>query len=226
LAALGVGVLGYYVASYLDFAALEFISVQFDRLILLTYPFFVVLFGVLFFGRKVTGPMLAALAISYLGIALIFWHDFGVEGDAVVLGASLVLGSAVSYAGYQILAKPLIDRMGAELFTSVAMSAAGVMVMIHFLVTHPVSALVLGPYGFGLMVGLGLVSTVLPGYAISAAIGRIGPEPTAVVGNVSPVITVVLAVIVLGEAFTLYHAAGTALVLAGVWLFTRKPRAG
>jgi drug/metabolite transporter (DMT)-like permease len=226
LSAAGLGILGYYVASYLDFTALEYISVQFDRLILLTYPFFVVLFGVVFFGRKVTRPMIAALLVSYLGIALIFYHDFGVEGDAVLLGGALVLGAAITYASYQILAKPMIDRMGAELFTSAAMSAAGAMVMLHFLCTHPVSDLFVSPYGLMLMVGLALVATVLPGYAISAAIGRIGSERTAVVGNISPVITVALAVAILGEAFTVFHAVGTALVLAGVWLFAKKPKAG
>jgi len=50
----------------------------------------------------------------------------------------------------------------------------------------------------------------------------IGPKRTAVIGNVSPVVTITLAVAVLGEAFTIWHALGTALVLAGVLLFTRK----
>ena len=84
LQALGVGVLGYYVASMLDFSALGFISAQLDRLILLTYPFFVVLFGMVFFGRRVTPLMVASLLVSYLGIALIFGHDFSIEGDDVV----------------------------------------------------------------------------------------------------------------------------------------------
>lgn len=222
--ALGVGMLGYYVASFLDFSALTYISAQFDRLILLTYPFFVVLFGVVFFHRKVTGRMLAALLASYAGILLIFARDFSIEGNNVVLGAALVFASAVAYAGYQILAKPLIDRLGAQLFTSIAMSGAGPAVIIHFLLTHPVSALAINGQGLWLMLAIGLVSTVAPAYCISAGIGRIGPERTAVIGNISPVVTVVLAVGVLGEAFTPWHAAGTALVLVGVWLFGRKTR--
>ena len=52
----GVGLVGYYLSSFLDFAALEYISAQFDRLILLTYPFFVVLFGAIFFKRRITAP--------------------------------------------------------------------------------------------------------------------------------------------------------------------------
>jgi len=224
LQTLGVGVLGYYVASVLDFSALEYISAQFDRLILLTYPFFVVLFGAVFFRRPVTLPMLAALLVSYAGIALIFWHDLRVEGENVTLGAALVFASALAYAGYQILAKPLIDRLGSGLFTSIAMSAAGPCVVVHFLATHPLGDLAITGNGFLLMLAIGTVATVLPAYCISGGIALIGPERTAIIGNVSPVVTVALAIVVLGEAFTPWHAVGTALVLGGVFIFTRRQK--
>lgn len=221
---LGVGVIGYYVASFLDFSALEYITAQFDRLILLTYPFFVVLFGAIFFKRKITLPMVVALLVSYLGIGVIFWHDLRIEGDNVMLGAALVFGSAIAYAAYQIMAKPLIDKLGPQLFTSIAMSGAGPAVIAHFLFTHPVTDLAVSGNGFLLMLAIGTVSTVLPAYCISGAIALIGPERTAIIGNVSPVVTVGLAISVLGEAFTPYHAIGTALVLGGVFLFTRKEK--
>jgi drug/metabolite transporter (DMT)-like permease len=222
--ALGVGMLGYYVASFLDFSALTYISAQLDRLVLLTYPFFVVLFGVLFFRRKVTAVMLVSLVVSYGGILLIFAHDFSVEGDNVVLGSALVFGSAVAYAGYQILAKPLIDKLGAQLFTSIAMSGAGPAVIVHFLLTHPGGALAINGEGLWLMLAIGLISTVAPAYCISAGIGLIGPERTAIIGNISPIVTVTLAVGVLSEAFAPWHAAGTVMVLVGVWLFGRRQK--
>ena len=224
LQTLGIGALGYYVASYLDFQALEYISAQLDRLILLTYPFFVVLLGAVFFRRRVTLPMIAALLVSYLGIGLRFFHDLSLEGDDVLLGVGLVFGSAVVYAVYQIVAKPMIDRLGPELFTSIAMSGAGPLVIAHFVFTHPLTDMAITGNGFLLMLAIGTVSTVLPAYCTSAAIGLIGSEKTAIVGNVSPVVTVVLAIFVLGEVFTVYHAIGTILVLGGVWIFTRKDK--
>jgi drug/metabolite transporter (DMT)-like permease len=222
--ALGVGMLGYYVASLLDFSALTYITAQLDRLILLTYPFFVVAFGLLFFRRKVTWLMGVSLIVSYAGIVIIFARDFSVEGDNVVLGSLLVFGSAFAYAGYQVLAKPLIDRLGAQLFTSIALSGAGPAVLVHFLATHPVGALAINGHGIWLMLAIGLVATVAPAYCISAGIGLIGPERTAIIGNVSPLVTVALSIGILGEAFTVWHALGTALVLLGVWLFGRKAR--
>lgn len=220
--ALGVGMLGYYVASLLDFSGLGYITAQLDRLILLTYPFFVVAFGAMFFKRKITRVMVASLLVSYAGIVIIFARDFSVSGDNVVLGSTLVFGSAFAYAGYQVLAKPLIDKLGAQLFTSIAMSGAGPAVLVHFLATHPLSAMAINGEGAWLMIAIGLVATVAPAYCISAGIGLIGPERTAIIGNVSPIVTVSLAIFVLGEAFTPWHAAGTAMVLLGVWLFSRK----
>ena len=102
------------------------------------------------------------------------------------------------------------------------MSAAGPAVIVHFLVTHPVGDLAVTGNGFMLMLAIGTISTVLPAYCISAAIGLIGPERTAIIGNVSPIVTVTLAIAILGEAFTIYHAIGTVLVLGGVYLFARK----
>lgn len=216
-----IGMIGYYLASYLDFVGLEYISAQFNRLILLTYPFFVVIFGAMFFKRRITLPMIAALLISYAGLALIFARDLSIEGPNVIVGALLVLGAAISYAIYQLLAKPLIDQIGARLFTSIAMSAAGVVVIVQFLLTHPPSALIVSANAMWLMLAMGTVSTVIPAYLISAAIGRIGPAPTAVMGNVSPLVTISLAVFILGEAFSVWHAAGAALVIAGMFTFTR-----
>jgi drug/metabolite transporter (DMT)-like permease len=224
LQTLAVGALGYYVSSFLDFEALEYISAQLDRLILLTYPFFVVLFGMVFFKRAITPMTVGAMLLSYVGIAVIFWRDFSFEGPDVLLGSALVLGASIVYAAYQILAKPLIDRLGAQLFTSIAMSGAGPMSLLHFLLTHPASDLAVNGNAFLLMLAIGTIATVVPAYCISTAIGLVGPERTAVVGNISPVVTVGLAVTILGEAFTLWHAAGTVLVLLGVWLFSRKAK--
>ena len=101
------------------------------------------------------------------------------------------------------------------------MSGAGPALLVHFLAQHPVSALAINGAGLWLMLAIGLVATAAPAYCISAGIGLIGPERTAIIGNVSPLVTVALSIGILGEAFTPWHALGTALVLAGVWLLAR-----
>ncbi|HHG89413.1 MAG TPA: EamA family transporter, partial [Devosia sp.] len=116
-----VGALGYYVASYLDFKGLEFVTVQFDRLILMTYPIFVVLISAVVLKTKITGKMIGALGLSYAGLTVIFLRDLSELGQEIYLGGALVLGAALAFACYQILAKPVIDQIGARVFTSMAM---------------------------------------------------------------------------------------------------------
>lgn len=219
-----VGMLGYYVASYMDFQGLQFITAQFDRLILLTYPFYVMLFGALWFGRKITWPTFVSLLVSYSGLALIFAHDLSLDGSNVIIGALLVTGASMSFAMYQLLAKPLIDQMGARLFTSIAMTGAGAGVLLQFFLTHAPSDIIVSQNAMWLMLAIGTVSTVAPAYLISAAIGLIGPQPTSIMGNVSPLVTIALAVTILQEEFSIYHAFGAVLVIAGILVFSQAEK--
>ena len=94
----GLGFCGYYLASFLDFAGLQYISASLERLILYLNPTLVLLLGVLLFRRRVSAAQLGALAVSYCGVLLVFGHEVTLQGANVALGAALVFASALSYA--------------------------------------------------------------------------------------------------------------------------------
>jgi drug/metabolite transporter (DMT)-like permease len=54
------------------------------------------------------------------------------------------------------------------------------------------------------------------------AIERIGASVVSQVGMVGPLSTILMGVLVLGEPFTLWVAGGTVLVIAGIFVFTRR----
>jgi drug/metabolite transporter (DMT)-like permease len=222
--AAAVGILGYWFASYADFLGLVYISAQFERLILFTYPAFVVLFGALFFAQRVRLNTLFGIAISYAGLALIFTADFSALGAHAARGAAWVLAAAIAFALYQLLAKGLIGRIGPRLFTCIAMSAAAFAALLQFALVEPLSSLAVGPklLLYGLL--LAIAATVLPSFLLNAALQRISAQANATIGTLSPVVTIVLAVAILGEPFGWVEAAGTALVLAGVGWFTLADR--
>src|SRR5690242_10224425 len=141
LRAILIGLLGYWFSSYSDFLGLQYISAQFERLILFTYPLFVVLIGAAFFAQPIKLRVLAATAVSYCGLALIFAENFSLQGINVALGAGLVLTSSVAFALYQLLARDVIRVMGPRLFTCVAMTGATDGVFAQFFITHPANAL-------------------------------------------------------------------------------------
>lgn len=225
LPAMAVGLLGYYVSSYLDFAALNFISAQYGRLVLFTYPFFVVLFGALFFQVPFDWRILPGMLLAYGGIVLIFGWSFLAEPDGLLVGTCLVLTAAVTFAFYQLLAKGRMRQLGTALFTCIAMSTAAVFAIGQSLLIAGPDALLTLPrqvWLYGLC--LGVFSTVLPSFMMNAAIARIGPRANSSTAAFGPLVTIAFAVVVLNEPFTIFHALGTALVLAGSVLFTRAER--
>ena len=223
--ALFVGLLGYWFASYTDFAGLQYISAQFERLILFTYPLFVVLLGAMFFGQRIQLRAVLAILVSYVGLAVIFSEKMGEGGSDVALGAALILGAAVAFALYQLLAKPLIAKIGPALFTCIAMSGAAMGALIQFFLTHSLSDLVVSQRVLVLALMIAIGATVLPSFFLNAALHRISAQANATIGTLSPVMTIALAVAILGEPLTVVDVIGTALVLAGVGWFTRADQA-
>jgi drug/metabolite transporter (DMT)-like permease len=219
-----VGAVGYWFASYTDFLGLEYISASFERLILFTYPFFVVVFGAMFFSQPMSGRVLAAVGLSYVGLAVIFVEKAGLEGHNTAIGAGLVLSAAVAFALYQLLAKGLIGKVGPKLFTCIAMAGAGAGAFLQFFVTHPPADLVVSGRVYLLALFLGIGSTVLPTFFMNAALHRISAQANATIGTLSPVATILLAVAILGERLSLADILGTALVLAGVGWFALAER--
>lgn len=224
--AAAVGALGYWFASYTDFLGLEFISAQFERLILFTYPLFVVVFGAMMFGEPVRLKTLAAIAVSYLGLVVIFAEKLNLAGSAVAIGAALVLCAAVAFAFYQLLARRVMAAMGPGLFTCVAMSGAALAVFATFLVGHPAGDLVVSRRVLAITAYLAIGATVLPSFFMNAALHRIPARANATISTLSPVITILLAVAILGERLTPLDIAGTILVLLGVGWFTLAGRGG
>jgi len=223
--ALLVGILGYWFASYTDFAGLQYISAQFERLILFTYPLFVVILGAAFFGQKIQLRAVLAILVSYVGLAVIFSEKLGEGGNDIALGAGLILCAAIAFALYQLLAKPLIARIGPALFTCIAMSGAAMGALIQFFLTHSVSDLAVGQRVLVLSLVIAIGATVLPSFFLNAALHRISAQANATIGTLSPVMTIALAVAILGEPLTLVDLLGTALVLAGVGWFTLADQA-
>jgi drug/metabolite transporter (DMT)-like permease len=223
-AAAAVGLLGYWVASYLDFLGLEYVSAQIERLILFTYPIFVVIFGALFFGQKITRNALIAVTISYAGLALIFGESTATGGHDALIGGGLVLACAVAFALYQLFAKDLITAIGPRLFTCIAMTAAAVGAIVQFLLTHAAGDLAVSGRVLATAFFIAIGSTVLPSFFLNAALHRISAQANATVGTLSPVATILLAYLILGETLSPIAWVGTLLVIAGVGWFTLAER--
>lgn len=221
-AVIGLGFSGYYLASFLDFAGLQYVSAGFERLILYLNPTIVLLLGMVLFGRRATRSQLAALAVSYAGVLVVFGHELQFEGPHAALGAALVFGSAVSYAVYLVYSGQEVQRLGSLRLTGLATSVACVLCIAQFALLRPLEAAWVAPEVIGLSVLNALLCTFAPVLMVMMAIERIGATMAAQAGMIGPMSTILMGVFILGEPFTPWVAAGTALVLSGVWLLARR----
>ncbi len=225
LVILGLGFLGYYLASYLDFEGLTFISAQLERLTLFTYPIMVAVLSWLFFKERITLKVLMSLAVSYLGVSFLFFNESpsgGANNSLDVLkGTTLVAIAALSFSMYVIFSKSYISKLGSLIFTSVAMSSSLLFILIQFFTTHELNDLAVSPKLWLLAVLLAVFSTLIPSFFTSEAIHRIGATRTSIMGTLGPVVTIVLAVNLLGEPFGWPQITGLLLVLIGVSLLRR-----
>lgn len=217
-----LGFLGYYLASLLDFLGLQYITAGLERLILFLSPTFVLLFSALFLKKTIQPKQWVALALSYLGVSLVFVQDLSLVGDHVLLGAGLVLGSALSYAMYLIGSGELLKQIGSTRLVAYAMTTSAVYTLIHFFAVQGWDALYQTKEVYGLSLIHATLNTILPTFMVMWAVERIGAPMAAQLGLIGPVSILFLAYWFLGEPITLLQIGGTVLVLTGAMVLGRK----
>ncbi|MFV1921939.1 MAG: DMT family transporter [Methylotenera sp.] len=215
-----IGVVTGYGSMWLNFAGLSYVTAGLERVILFLYPTIVILLNCMLHRHQITKHEIVALILSYVGVFLVVGHDLAMPTTATtntLLGAGLVLGSAITYAFYLVLSGRIIPRIGATLFTAYTMTIISIASGVHFLVTEDLNLAMHLPiqvYGIGLMIAL--IATVLPSIMLNMGIQRLGSNKVSLVSSIGPVSTIFLAWLILGEPVTWLQVAGTALVLSGV----------
>ncbi|MEO0369294.1 MAG: DMT family transporter [Pseudomonadota bacterium] len=218
-----LGLFGYFIASFFDLIGLQYVSAQLGRLILYTYPTFTVVLGALFFMQKITARTVAAMLITYLGVAIIFGHDLKAMGQDVVTGSLWIIASAMSFAIYLLWSKSHIDKVGSQLFTCVALISASLGIFVYWgLTAAPTADLDVSTKAWIYISLIAIFCTVVPTFFTTAAVERIGPERTGIVAMIGPGFTSAFAVLMLSEAFTIYHLAGLMITIIGISFLPKK----
>ncbi|MFY8125153.1 MAG: DMT family transporter [Hydrogenophaga sp.] len=221
LGILGLGFTGYYLASFLDFWGLLYISASLERLILYLNPTIVLVLGWVLYQRRITAQQALAMAVSYAGVLLVFGHEADLSGPNAALGAALVFGSAISYAIYLVTSGEMVKRLGAMRLVGLATTVACVLCILQFVVLRPLSAAIVAPEVIWLSVLNATLCTFAPVVMVMMAIERIGAGLASQTGMVGPMSTIAMGVWLLDEPFNGWIVAGTTLVVTGVFMVTR-----
>lgn len=224
LGILGLGFVGYYLASLLDFLGLQYVPAGLGRLIMFLYPTLVVILSAVFLGKSATRKELAALAITYAGIAFVLSDRLGVapEHRQFLFGAMLIFGAAMCYAVYLVTGSQLVVRVGSARFTAYTMIVSTVPAVVQFLVLEPFSALDLPATVWWYVILLATLCTVLPTFLVAEALKRIGANHFAMIGALGPVTTVAADLALMQGMLSPIQIVGGVLVISGVLLVSVK----
>ena len=220
----GLGFLGYYLASLLDFIGLQYISAGVGRLIMFLYPTLVILLSAVFLAKPPTRREIISLAITYTGIALVLSSQISAapESRMFVFGALLIFASSMCYAVYLVTGSQLVKRVGSIRFTAYTMIVSTVPAVVQFLILESPAALELPANLWWIAIVLATVCTVLPVFLVAEALKRIGANHFALIGALGPVTTVLADFSLFDGALTVAQVLGGALVISGVLLVSLK----
>ena len=215
LTGLLLGAAGYSLQSGLYFAAIGRLDVSLVSLLLYTYPAFVTL-AALALGRA--APSLrtgVALTMASVGLALVLLTAGMSEFD--VTGALLALGASLTYTAYILVSDRVVGEVDPFVLSALVLAGATASFAVAGAATGTLD-LALGAEAWLWLVLIALVSTVVAVSAFFAGLRRVGPSEAAILSTFEPIVTVALALVVLGERLSEPQLAGGALVLAAVVL--------
>jgi drug/metabolite transporter (DMT)-like permease len=219
-----LGVLGYYVASMLDFAGLKYLSAGMERLILFVYPTLVLILSAIFFKKRPTLSQKIAVVTTYFGVMIALFHNNDTNVLHMWKGSIFIFGSALTYAAYLVGSGSLLPKFGTKIFTSLAMIISMLAVSIHFYIVHGTQLFDFPREIYFLGFAMAMICTVIPSFLISEAINQWGASNVAIVGSIGPISTILLAGIFLGEKITIFQVLGTVIVISGVLLLSTKQK--
>jgi drug/metabolite transporter (DMT)-like permease len=222
-----IGLLGYYVSSFLDFVGLQFVSAGIERLILFIYPTFVVIISSVWFKVPVTKRQVAALLITYAGLLMAYVYEarFNWGDSNFIFGSLCIFVCAITFAIYIAGSSKLIPSIGSVKFNSYAMSFASLGVLTHFAVDGRESLFDLSPQVYGYAAFMAIISTVIPSYLVSIGLKRLGANNTAIISSLGPISTILQASYFLGESVSALQWIGTGFILVGIVMISWKATA-
>lgn len=209
----GMGAIGYVGQAFCYLTALKYASPGLVALLLYLYPAIVVILSALWLGERITGVKIAALVMALVGLTL----TVGPEGGQAA-GILLGIGAALIYSLYILVGAQAMKQVTAVQSSTVIFASAGAMSALLMMVNGP--QLPSSPLGWSAIGLIVVAATILPVVAFLVGLERIGPTNAAMLSTSEPVVTVLLAALLLGEGLSPISLLGGGLILAAVLLLT------
>jgi len=184
-----------------------------------TTPVFVMILSSLMLNERALFFAKVGVIIGFIGIAVVIFErgvDFASE---YTIGNLLLLVAVSSWALYTVLGRPLVLKYGSFHISSLSMILGAILFMpigIYPAISFDYSTIGVA-HLYGLLY-LGIGTSIIAYFLWYYALGRIESTKVAVFTYLQPVVTTILAVLLLGQIITLQFVTGACIALVGVVL--------
>ena len=213
LTLLALGGIFYTAQSLTYFTALRTLPASLVVLIAYVYPSQVAVAGWLFLRRSISAWQAAALVGSFTGVVLL------IGGAQLQLAWALVFAIAAPtiYTAYILVGESVMSGVPAVGASAVIISGAGVAFSVIAALQGELALPATGQ-GWAVVLAFALIPTMIAISLFLAGLPRIGAARASLISTWEPVVTIVLAVILFGDSFTVVQALGGLLILVAVIL--------
>lgn len=235
MAFIGYGLAGMVVSPFMFFGAIDRISIGVVLILEYSAPVMVLLYLRLVRGQRIPSPIATAMAICIVGLACV-----ALSGDSIIVNATGILlgfGAAVALAAVYLLAeKSLANRPALLVSTFGYLVGSVAWIFLAPAWSFPVGMLgstvhvdlgsgISGPLNVSLaIVTIGSAFTVLPSLLMLAGIRILGPARASGLSISEPVISSIMAWLVLGQVLSPLQLLGGAITIIGLFSLERARR--
>jgi drug/metabolite transporter (DMT)-like permease len=219
------GFFGYYLATLSDFHSLKLIDANINRIILYTFPAYVLILNSVVEKRIPGARDIFFFALVQIGLFFVLGGFNLSLTSANKTGAVLALLAAISYSIYIIINQQTGKKIGSILFTTYAVTFSFIFINIHFFtVFNPEISNVISNKGFVIIVIMAIFCTFMPLLLIAEGIKRIGASRFSLLNTSGPVMTIFFCFIILGETMTYQKIIGSILIIGVLYIAEKNKK--
>lgn len=204
------------------FESLRHTSVASSTTIVCTEVIWVSLGYALFLKGRMSLRAVLAIAVTLIGSALIAFSDSS-AGGAHLYGDLLSLFAAIAVAAYVLLGRVVRETLSTTVYTFLVYSSCAFVLLIFCLIQRN-SLFGYGPSGVIVGLLLAVFSTILGHSVFSWCLKYFSPAFVSASKLCEPVVAAVLAGFLFGESPAALQLAGGALILGGVYYYSKLER--
>lgn len=212
-----VGIIGYYLTSYVNFVGLQYVSASLERVVLFVYPTIVVVLSAVFYRQQISIGQIVSIVVTYIGLIISFADKITLGDDSdLLLGVAWILLSAILFAFYLLLSKDLVVVAGVIPVTVISLFVATLAVYLHFWLQENSSLWEFSVdvyYNIGIMA---IFTTFVPAVLLGYGLKWLSATTVAIVSSIGPPAGFVLAYLFLGEEISYMQILGSFVVIGGV----------